>query len=139
MLIEWNRVQTQIFNFLKAVFTWTQISRSTQCVQESLSHCPSPLCVLRVRTLACRENSVSSFNYRLYAHCPENLLSLSNPMAATLHSTSGGVPSLLKGAALLPFVTTPNACHQNQPDSVGSNPLNLLSLLLHLAQRELAG
>ena len=138
MLIEWNRVQTQICNFLKAVFTWTQISRSTQCMQECLKHCPSPLCVLRVRTLACRENSVSSFNYRLYAHCPEILLSLSHPMAATLHSTSGGVPSLLK-AALLPFVTTPNACHQNQPDSVGSNPLNLLSLLLHLAQRELAG
>ena len=132
-------MQTEIFSFLKAVFTWTQISRSIQCVQESLNHCPSPLCVLRVRTLVCRENSVSSFNYRLYAHCPEILLFLSHPMAATLHSTSGGVPSLLKGAALLPFVTTPNACHQNQPDSVGSNPLNLLSLLLHLAQRELAG
>ena len=139
MLIEWNRVQTQIFNLLKAVFTWTQISRSTQCVQESLSRCPSPLCVLRVRTLACRENSVSSLNYRLIIHCPEILPSLYKHMAATLHSTSGGVPSLLKGAALLPFVTTPNACHQNQPDSVGSNPLNLLSSLLHLAQRELAG
>ena len=115
-----------------------KISRSTQCVQKSLNHCPSPLCVLRVRMLAYSENAIS-FNHRLYAHCPENLLSLSHPMAATLHSTSGGVPSLLKGAALLPFVTTPKACHQNQPDSVGSNPLNLLSSLLHLAQCELAG
>ena len=108
-------------------------------MQESLNHCPSPLCVLRVRMLASKKNSVSSFYHWLYAHCPENLLSLSNPMAATLHSTSGGVPSLLKGPALLPFVTTPNACHQNQPDNVGSNPLNLLSSLLHLAQCELAG
>ena len=67
----------------------------------------------------------------LCGQCRENLLSLSHPRAATLHSTSGGVTSLLKGAALLLSVNTLNACHQNQPDSLESSPLNLLSSLLH--------
>ena len=67
----------------------------------------------------------------LCGQCPENLLSLSHPRAATLHSTSGGVTSLLKGAALLLSVNTLNASHQNQPDSLESSPLNRLSSLLH--------
>lgn len=129
----------QIFNFLKAVFTWTQdIQINTMCAEKS-----EPLSRSSVsaggQDVSVQGKSVSSFNLWLCAQCPEYLLALSHPMAATLHSTSGGVTSLLKGTALLLSVTTPNACHQNQPDSVGSNPLNLLSSLLHLAQRGLAG
>ena len=129
----------EILNFLKAVFTWTQdIQINTMCAEKSEPLSRSSVCA-GGQDSACRENSVSSFIRWLCAQCPENPLPLSHPMAATLHSTSGGVTSLLKGTALLLSVTTPNACHQNQPDSLGSNPLNLLSSLLHLAQHGFAG
>ena len=129
----------EILNFLKAVFTWTQnIQINTMCAEKSEPLSRSSVCA-GGQDSACRENSVSSFIRWLCAQCPENPLPLSHPMAATLLSTSGGVTSFLKGTALLLSVTTPNACHQNQLVSVASNPLNLLSSLLHLAQRELAG
>ena len=123
----------QIFNFLTTVFTWTQdIQINTMCADKFEPRSQS--------TVLAGGHDVSMqgpFHLLLQppvvlcGQCPENLLSLSHPRAATLHSTSGGVTSLLKGAALLLSVTTLNACHQNQPASLELSPLNLLSSLLH--------